>query len=1116
MHSTRPLLYFCLILVCALLCTLAARAQTTEFTYQGRLTDNGAPATGLYDVQFTVFDALTGGNAVGEPQIGVAVPVTNGVFSVTLDFGAGVFTGANRFLELAVRTNTSPNPHATLSPRQPVTSTPYAIQALRAATADSVPAANVTGTLSDARLSLNVPLLNAVNTFTGTNLFDGSNLFTGMAIVTNGGNVFKGTFFGNGAGLTNLPVASLAGIRTEPNVASGAPNIINGTAANFVAPGTVGATISGGGTTNYFGGVFSNSITGDFSFIGGGYDNAVRTGFGVLNGGRFNAIESGVGEGVIAGGIRNQIEANATRAVIGGGEENKVQSNAGWSMIGGGSANTISATEATIGGGFNNLIGAQQGTIGGGSGNRILITASGGVIDGGYNHLIEGNAYSSTIGGGNRNTIHTNAHSSTISGGDQNTVRTNASITVIGGGANNTIENSAQAATINGGFNNTVRENGQSATIGGGGNNSIQTNGFYGTIPGGRQNLATNYAFAAGRRAKAVNTGAFVWADSTDADFSSTTNNQFNVRASGGVRMETGGAGLTVDGSRVLTEAAGGAVSGLRTFVDATSGSFNMLAGSGANRIDPGVLGASINGGAALYNGLARSNVVTGDFGTVGGGMGNVAAFASTTAGGNGNLASGGAASIGGGDGNVASGIFSTIPGGRLNTATDNAFAAGNRAKAIHNGSFVWADATPQGDFSSTAAHQVLFRTAGGMGINKNDPTSALDVNGTVTALNFVGSGAGLTNITLDNVVSGTIPDTSLSTNVVLRSGNQTFSNRVMIGTGSYVAPFSVQSDGTANGGRSGQNEVTARFRNTAGGTSAISIDAPTGQDAALYLSENNSALWSLRHDSSDFQKFNLRYHGGGVDNTVLTAHSSGEVNIGSSAVSGSLSINSTGSTLATLDSSDTTGTRLKLSNTSTGGKEWSVLSTGNSHSQGAGKLVLSAPQGSSPQATLDTSGNLSVAGNLTAKNLPALAYAQGDTGPPVFGEDYTSLPFPSTNTIDEITVTVPRNGVLMLQAQMLLGGIMLSPGATAYFSLEKVPSGGGSPEYLVNDTFNHVGGGIVRRDRHYEKLSCQWVLPVTAGNVTIRGSLAIFAAEGSTVWVKSHNLTAVFFAVSP
>ena len=55
-------------------------------------------------------------------------------------------------------------------------------------------------------------------------------------------------------------------------------------------------------------------------------------------------------------------------------------------------------------------------------------------------------------------------------------------------------------------------------------------------VPGGKANAATaNYAFAAGRRAKAAHEGAFVWADSTDADFRSTVPKQFLIRAAGGV-----------------------------------------------------------------------------------------------------------------------------------------------------------------------------------------------------------------------------------------------------------------------------------------------------------------------------------------------------------------------------------------------------------------------------------------------------------------------------------------------------------------------------------------------------------------------------------------------------
>jgi hypothetical protein len=75
-------------------------------------------------------------------------------------------------------------------------------------------------------------------------------------------------------------------------------------------------------------------------------------------------------------------------------------------------------------------------------------------------------------------------------------------------------------------------------------------------------NTAADYAFAAGRRAKAVNTGAFVWADSQNADFSSTAANQFLVRAAGGVGINTTNpvVPLTVEGSGAFNSIAAAAI----------------------------------------------------------------------------------------------------------------------------------------------------------------------------------------------------------------------------------------------------------------------------------------------------------------------------------------------------------------------------------------------------------------------------------------------------------------------------------------------------------------------------------------------------------------------------
>ena len=80
----------------------AAVSQSTQFTYQGNLKSGGANANGSYDFQFALFDASSGGNQIGGGIAQSSVAVTDGVFSVNLDFGS-VFPGASRFLEISVR-----------------------------------------------------------------------------------------------------------------------------------------------------------------------------------------------------------------------------------------------------------------------------------------------------------------------------------------------------------------------------------------------------------------------------------------------------------------------------------------------------------------------------------------------------------------------------------------------------------------------------------------------------------------------------------------------------------------------------------------------------------------------------------------------------------------------------------------------------------------------------------------------------------------------------------------------------------------------------------------------------------------------------------------------------
>ena len=134
MNDRRNLTLILFLLVCFLASDrTGVSAQTpTTFTYQGKLSDSGAPANGTYDLEFKLYDAANA--QVGSTVTREDVPVVNGAFTVQLDFGS-VFDGSTRTLEIGVRPGPSVGPFTTLAPRQPVTSTPEAIHSAAAQTA---------------------------------------------------------------------------------------------------------------------------------------------------------------------------------------------------------------------------------------------------------------------------------------------------------------------------------------------------------------------------------------------------------------------------------------------------------------------------------------------------------------------------------------------------------------------------------------------------------------------------------------------------------------------------------------------------------------------------------------------------------------------------------------------------------------------------------------------------------------------------------------------------------------------------------------------------------------------------------------------------------------------
>lgn len=107
-------------------------AQTSSFTFQGRLTDGGGPATGLYSFRFTLMDAASEGSLIGSPFVAEPVPVENGLFTVVLDFGPSAFDGSPRWIEVAARTNRSEAAYSILAPRTSVSTVPYALRSASA------------------------------------------------------------------------------------------------------------------------------------------------------------------------------------------------------------------------------------------------------------------------------------------------------------------------------------------------------------------------------------------------------------------------------------------------------------------------------------------------------------------------------------------------------------------------------------------------------------------------------------------------------------------------------------------------------------------------------------------------------------------------------------------------------------------------------------------------------------------------------------------------------------------------------------------------------------------------------------------------------------------------
>jgi hypothetical protein len=186
--------------------------------------------------------------------------------------------------------------------------------------------------------------------------------------------------------------------------------------------------------------------------------------------------------------------------------------------------------------------------ISGGSGfpKRIVFHVDGGTVSVFSNSISAGSVIGTGIAvGSNGMTFNTSGIYVTRSNLGLIGTGTNS---VVGGGDNN--QSSGNGSVVGGGENNVSSS--LNSTVSGGRNNTAS--GSRSTVAGGDGNTASGgFSFASGRRSQATNSGAFVFSDSTDADFSSTNDNSFNIRAGGGLSLDLGTNGI---GFRNATNAA--------------------------------------------------------------------------------------------------------------------------------------------------------------------------------------------------------------------------------------------------------------------------------------------------------------------------------------------------------------------------------------------------------------------------------------------------------------------------------------------------------------------------------------------------------------------------------
>lgn len=449
-----------LLLILAILCVVkATTGQTAAFTYQGRFTDSAVPSptNGFYNMQFAIYDAISGGNLVAAAITNPNVQVSNGVFTVSLDYGATVFPGAERFLE--IRVLSSAGGYVPLNPRQPISSAPYAIRSSKASSADN--SMQLGGI--DANQFLTGQVVRSVNNLNGPVRIDaGANVSitpngNTLTIAASGGGAGTITGVSSGNGLTgggttgnvNLGIAN-AGVGTlqlaDGGVTDAKINTVSGAKVTGPVTNAINASQLGGVTANQFVQTSDPRMTDARNPIAGSPNYIQNTSAQTVA--NFNISGTGMAAGTLSGGVVN---ANTQFNLSG----NRVLSNAGsFNLIAGVAAGNVNVgTDNAFVGAFagsNNSLGSSNSFLGSASGLSNTFGSNNSFVGadaGGNSQAGNGNSYFGYRAGYGS----VSGYSNTIIGSDANVLSPNLfNVTVLGGNAAVSQSNSLVLGSING------------------------------------------------------------------------------------------------------------------------------------------------------------------------------------------------------------------------------------------------------------------------------------------------------------------------------------------------------------------------------------------------------------------------------------------------------------------------------------------------------------------------------------------------------------------------------------------------------------------------------------------------------------------------------------------